>query len=63
VKTVDDLSQLFAVNTLTPYILTALITRPKRSFACPPECITAPDGILNRVSDVRRGLPFLTCGD
>jgi hypothetical protein len=30
VKTVDRLPQLFAVNTLAPYILTALITMPKR---------------------------------
>jgi NAD(P)-dependent dehydrogenase (short-subunit alcohol dehydrogenase family) len=30
VKTVDDLPQLFAVNTLAPYLLTALITMPKR---------------------------------
>jgi NAD(P)-dependent dehydrogenase (short-subunit alcohol dehydrogenase family) len=30
VKTVDGLPQLFAVNTLAPYILTALITLPKR---------------------------------
>jgi NAD(P)-dependent dehydrogenase (short-subunit alcohol dehydrogenase family) len=30
VKTVDGLPQLFAVNTLAPYILTALITMPKR---------------------------------
>jgi NAD(P)-dependent dehydrogenase (short-subunit alcohol dehydrogenase family) len=29
-KTVDGLPQLFAVNTLGPYILTALITIPKR---------------------------------
>jgi AraC-like DNA-binding protein len=28
VKTVDGLPQLFAVNTLAPYILTALITMP-----------------------------------
>jgi NAD(P)-dependent dehydrogenase (short-subunit alcohol dehydrogenase family) len=30
VKTVDGLPQLFAVNSLAPYILTALITMPKR---------------------------------
>jgi short-subunit dehydrogenase len=30
VKTKDGLPQLFAVNTLAPYILTALITMPKR---------------------------------
>jgi hypothetical protein len=30
VKTADGLPQLFAVNTLGPYILTALITMPKR---------------------------------
>jgi len=30
VKTGDGLPQLFAVNTLAPYILTALITMPKR---------------------------------
>jgi NAD(P)-dependent dehydrogenase (short-subunit alcohol dehydrogenase family) len=30
VKTVDDLPQLFAVNALAPYLLTALITMPKR---------------------------------
>jgi NAD(P)-dependent dehydrogenase (short-subunit alcohol dehydrogenase family) len=30
VKTVDGLPQLFAVNTLAPYILTALIKMPKR---------------------------------
>ena len=30
VKTVDGVPQLFAVNTLAPYILTALITMPKR---------------------------------
>jgi NAD(P)-dependent dehydrogenase (short-subunit alcohol dehydrogenase family) len=30
VKTTDGLPQLFAVNTLAPYILTALITMPKR---------------------------------
>jgi len=30
VKTVDGLPQLFAVNTLAPYILTALITMPRR---------------------------------
>jgi NAD(P)-dependent dehydrogenase (short-subunit alcohol dehydrogenase family) len=30
VKTVDGLPQLFAVNTLAPYILTALMTMPKR---------------------------------
>jgi NAD(P)-dependent dehydrogenase (short-subunit alcohol dehydrogenase family) len=30
VKTKDGLPQLFAVNTLAPYILTALITQPKR---------------------------------
>lgn len=30
VQTADGLSQLFAVNTLAPYLLTALITRPKR---------------------------------
>jgi NAD(P)-dependent dehydrogenase (short-subunit alcohol dehydrogenase family) len=30
VKTVDGLPQLFAVNTLAPYLLTALITMPKR---------------------------------
>jgi NAD(P)-dependent dehydrogenase (short-subunit alcohol dehydrogenase family) len=30
VETVDGLSQLFAVNVLAPYILTALIARPKR---------------------------------
>ena len=30
VKTVDSLPQLFAVNTLVPYLLTALITMPKR---------------------------------
>jgi NAD(P)-dependent dehydrogenase (short-subunit alcohol dehydrogenase family) len=30
VKTVDGLPQLFAVNTLAPYILTALLTMPKR---------------------------------
>jgi NAD(P)-dependent dehydrogenase (short-subunit alcohol dehydrogenase family) len=29
-KTKDGLPQLFAVNTLAPYVLTALITRPKR---------------------------------
>jgi NAD(P)-dependent dehydrogenase (short-subunit alcohol dehydrogenase family) len=29
-KTTDGLPQLFAVNTLAPYILTALITMPKR---------------------------------
>ena len=29
-KTVDGLPQLFAVNTLAPYVLTALITMPKR---------------------------------
>jgi NAD(P)-dependent dehydrogenase (short-subunit alcohol dehydrogenase family) len=29
-KTADGLPQLFAVNTLAPYILTALITMPKR---------------------------------
>jgi len=29
-KTVDGLPQLFAVNTLAPYLLTALITMPKR---------------------------------
>ena len=30
VETVDGLAQVFAVNTLAPYVLTALITRPKR---------------------------------
>jgi short-subunit dehydrogenase len=30
IKTVDGLPQLFAVNTLAPYLLTALITMPKR---------------------------------
>jgi NAD(P)-dependent dehydrogenase (short-subunit alcohol dehydrogenase family) len=30
VKTIDGLPQLFAVNTLAPYLLTALITMPKR---------------------------------
>jgi NAD(P)-dependent dehydrogenase (short-subunit alcohol dehydrogenase family) len=30
VETVDGLSQLFAVNSLAPYILTALIHKPKR---------------------------------
>jgi NAD(P)-dependent dehydrogenase (short-subunit alcohol dehydrogenase family) len=30
VKTIDDLPQLFAVNVLAPYILTALIAMPKR---------------------------------
>jgi NAD(P)-dependent dehydrogenase (short-subunit alcohol dehydrogenase family) len=30
VKTVDGLPQLFAVNSLAPYILTTLITIPKR---------------------------------
>jgi NAD(P)-dependent dehydrogenase (short-subunit alcohol dehydrogenase family) len=30
VKTKDGLPQLFAVNTLAPYVLTALITQPKR---------------------------------
>jgi NAD(P)-dependent dehydrogenase (short-subunit alcohol dehydrogenase family) len=30
VKTVDGLPQLFAINTLAPYILTALIEMPKR---------------------------------
>ena len=30
VKTADGLPQLFAVNTLAPYLLTALITMPKR---------------------------------
>jgi NAD(P)-dependent dehydrogenase (short-subunit alcohol dehydrogenase family) len=30
VETEDDLPQLFAVNTLAPYVLTALIERPKR---------------------------------
>jgi NAD(P)-dependent dehydrogenase (short-subunit alcohol dehydrogenase family) len=29
-ETVDGLSQVFAVNTLAPYILTALINKPKR---------------------------------
>jgi NAD(P)-dependent dehydrogenase (short-subunit alcohol dehydrogenase family) len=29
-KTVDNLSQLFAINSLAPYILTCLIARPKR---------------------------------
>jgi NAD(P)-dependent dehydrogenase (short-subunit alcohol dehydrogenase family) len=30
VETVDGLSQLFAVNVLAPYVLTALIERPRR---------------------------------
>lgn len=30
IATSDGLSQLFAVNTLAPYVLTALITRPER---------------------------------
>jgi NAD(P)-dependent dehydrogenase (short-subunit alcohol dehydrogenase family) len=30
IETEDGLSQVFAVNTLAPYILTALISRPKR---------------------------------
>ena len=30
VETADGLAQLFAVNALAPYVLTALITRPKR---------------------------------
>ena len=30
VKTVDNFSQLFAVNVLAPYVLTALIKRPER---------------------------------
>jgi NAD(P)-dependent dehydrogenase (short-subunit alcohol dehydrogenase family) len=30
IETVDGLSQLFAVNVLAPYLLTALITAPKR---------------------------------
>lgn len=30
VETADGLSQLFAINTLAPYLLTALIERPKR---------------------------------
>ena len=30
VQTVDDLSQLFTVNVLAPYLLTALMTRPDR---------------------------------
>jgi len=30
VETVDGLPQVFAINTLAPYILTALIARPKR---------------------------------
>ena len=30
VETVDGLAQVFAVNTLAPYVLTALIQRPKR---------------------------------
>ena len=30
IETVDGLSQLFAVNVLAPYLLTALITRPQR---------------------------------
>jgi NAD(P)-dependent dehydrogenase (short-subunit alcohol dehydrogenase family) len=45
VKTADGLPQLFAVNTLGPYILTALITMPKRPCTFPPESITAPDRI------------------
>jgi NAD(P)-dependent dehydrogenase (short-subunit alcohol dehydrogenase family) len=31
VKTVDDLPRLFAVNSLAPYILTALVTMPQRA--------------------------------
>jgi len=30
VETMDGLSQLFAVNVLAPYVLTALIERPRR---------------------------------
>jgi NAD(P)-dependent dehydrogenase (short-subunit alcohol dehydrogenase family) len=30
IETKDGLSQLFAINTLAPYVLTALITRPDR---------------------------------
>ena len=47
VKTVDGLPQLFAVNTLAPYLLTALIiTMPKGGWCiCLPACTTAPDRI------------------
>jgi hypothetical protein len=43
VKTTDGLPQLFAVNTLAPYILTALSPCRSGWCTCPLECTTAPD--------------------
>jgi short chain dehydrogenase len=45
VKTADGLPQLFAVNTLGPYILTASSGCRSDWCTCPLVCITAPDRI------------------
>ena len=53
-ETVDRLPALFATNTLAPYVLTALIERPKRLVTRVPACTGAPGWISDDLTWARR---------
>jgi NAD(P)-dependent dehydrogenase (short-subunit alcohol dehydrogenase family) len=54
IETVDRLPRVFAVNTLAPYILTALITRPKRLVYVSSGMHHGADGSLEDLTWTRR---------
>jgi len=54
VPTVDGLPQMFAVNSLAPYILTCLIRRPKRLVYTSSGMHRSGDGTLNDLTWTRR---------
>ena len=53
-RTVDGLPEIFAVNSLAPYILTCLITRPKRLVYTSSGMHRSGDGTLNDLTWSRR---------
>ena len=54
IRTVDGLPQVFAVNSLAPYILTCLIRRPKRLVYTSSGMHRSGDGSLNDLTWSRR---------